>query len=411
MITQQFNIFGNKILTVPKTEGIKYAGSKLKILPYIVQILSELDDVHNVLDGFSGTTRVSQAFAQLGYNTTSSDISAWSDVFGHCYLISKKPDSFYQEIIDHLNSLKGYDGWYTEHYGAELTDTKRPFQAKNTRKLDAIRDEIENLNLKWEDKCVVLTSLIYALDSVDSTLGHYVAYLSQWSPRSHNNLFLKLPKRFLKFGEHKVVRNDIFDTVSKNNFDLAYFDPPYGSNNEKMPPSRVRYASYYHIWTTIINHDKPEVFGKANRRVDSRDGIAASVFEEFRKNEDGSFIAMEALRKLIQTTKSRYILLSYSSGGRATKKELNEIIDESGKLIKAVEIDYKKNVMGNMRWTNEWINSDGKYHEYLFLMEKNTVTATPSQTEEIWTSDIHSLNSHNSQPTFIQKEKTKSASF
>jgi len=98
--------------------------------------------------------------------------------------------------------------------------------------------------------------------------------------------------------------------------------------------------------------------------------VAASVFEEFRKDEKGSFIAMQALRKLIKETKTRYVLLSYSSGGRATKQELNDIINESGKLLKAIEIDYKKNVMGNMRWTNEWINSDGKYHEYLFLMEK-----------------------------------------
>jgi len=98
--------------------------------------------------------------------------------------------------------------------------------------------------------------------------------------------------------------------------------------------------------------------------------VAGSVFEEFRKNENGNFIALEALRKLIINTRSRYILLSYSSGGRATKQELNDIIAESGKLLKAVEIDYKKNVMGNMRWTNEWINSDGKCHEYLFLMEK-----------------------------------------
>ncbi|MDP3901744.1 MAG: DNA methyltransferase, partial [bacterium] len=130
-------------------------------------------------------------------------------------------------------------------------------------------------------------------------------------------------------------------------------------------------ASYYHIWTTVINNDKPELFGKVNRRVDTRDLVSASVFEEFRKNENGSFIAMEALKKLIQQTKSRYILLSYSSGGRATKQELNDIINESGKLLKAVEINYKVNVMGGMRWTNEWIKNDDKHHEYLFLMEKN----------------------------------------
>jgi adenine-specific DNA-methyltransferase len=370
MKTAQVNIFNEPVITTPQTEGIKYAGSKLKILPHIVKILSELEGVNTVLDGFSGSTRVSQAFSQLGYKTTSSDIALWSEVFANCYLKSKKSDEFYQKILDQLNYLEGYDGWYTVHYGAEINGTKKPFQAKNTRKLDAIRDEIEKLNLKWEDKCVILTSLIYALDSVDSTLGHYVSYLAKWSPRSHNDLILKLPRRYQHNGGHEIICGDIFDTLKKHKFDFAYFDPPYGSNNEKMPPSRVRYASYYHIWTTIIKHDKPEVFGKVNRRVDSRDLESASVFEEFRKDDDNKFIAMKALRELIKNTNARYILLSYSSGGRATKQELSDIIEETGKLLKVIEIDYKKNVMANMRWTHDWINSVGKYHEYLFLMEK-----------------------------------------
>ena len=123
---------------------------------------------------------------------------------------------------------------------------------------------------------------------------------------------------------------------------MAYFDPPYGSNNEKMPPSRVRYSAYYHIWTTVVKHDKPVIFGKVNRREDSRDTISASVFEEFRKNDKGSFMAMEAIRTLIQNTKAKYILLSYSSGGRATKEELTNILNESGKVLKIIEIDYKK---------------------------------------------------------------------
>jgi len=355
---------------VPKTEGIKYAGSKLKIIPYIIEVISELDVAH-VLDGFSGSTRVSQALAKLGFQTTSSDISEWSYTFATGYLLNQRSPKHYQPIIDHLNSLTGYDGWFTEHYGGEELNThKRPFQKKNTRKLDAIRDEIEKLSLDEIEKAVALTSLILALDSVDSTLGHYAAYLAEWSPRSYKEMKLKLPNLFMNEAINEVLKGDIFETIQNREFDLAYFDPPYGSNNDKMPPSRVRYASYYHIWTTVIKNDQPELFGRVNRRHDSRDQVSASVFEEFRKDDRGEFIAMQAIQKLIEQTNATYILLSYSSGGRATKEELYTILNSSGKLLKAIEINYKKNVMGNMRWTNEWINSDGANHEYLFLLEK-----------------------------------------
>ena len=357
-------------MEIPKTEGIKYAGSKLRLLPHIFEMVGQLDGIETVLDGFSGSTRVSQAFAKLGYSTTSNDISAWSEVFARCYLTSNKPNAYYQDVIDHLNGLEGVDGWFSENYGGNSTDTKKPFQLKNTRRLDAIRDEIDCINLTWCDKCVLLTSLIYALDKVDNTLGHYAAYLSGWSTRSHKDLLLKLPNRFSTSGNNRVIRDDIFNTVANNRFDLVYFDPPYGSNNEKMPPSRVRYAAYYHLWTTIIQNDRPPLFGKANRREDSRDDCCGSVFEEFRKNEAGDFLAMEALRKLINETNSRYLLLSYSSGGRASKEQLLDIISNSGKLLEVKLIDHRKNVMSNMRSTNDWINSDGKHNEFLFLMEK-----------------------------------------
>ena len=363
----QTTLFGRQYV-VPTTEGIKYTGSKLKIIPYILRAIEDLD-IRTALDAFSGTTRVAQAFSQIGFNTTANDISDWSYVFANCYRKANKPDSYYQEYLDELNSLQGFKGWFSEYYGGEGEDGKKPFQLHNTMRLDAIREKIDEYALSYEDKCVLLTSLILAMDSVDNTLGHYAAYLSGWSPRSYNKIKLVMPKRFPINTENIVVKGDVFDVI-KNPYDLVYFDPPYGSNNEKMPPSRVRYASYYHIWKTIVLNDHPKLFGKANRRDDSRDTISPSIFEEYRKNEEGSFIAMQAIKRLIQETNANYILLSYGSGGRATKEELNDILHSNGKLISAQEIDYKKNVMSNMRWTNEWINSDGKYKEYLFLLEK-----------------------------------------
>ena len=355
------------------TEGIKYAGSKLKLLPHILR-LAEKVEPQTVFDGFSGTTRVSQAFAQAGYRVIANDIAVWSKVFGECYLSSPYPREHYHDLIDHLNAVRGSDGWFTEHYGgdaARSNGAKKPWQRHNTLKLDGVREEIEKLSLNKQEKAVALTSLIFAMDEVDSTIGHYASYLSEWSPRSYRQMKLRIPRIIPKTREHETHHGDIFDVVSSVEADLVYYDPPYGSNNDKMPPSRVRYASYYHLWTSICLFDKPELFGKAARRKDTSDVLSASVFEDYRRNESGRFRVVEAIERLLRLTKARHIILSYSTGGRATAAELNDVMSASGKLIEVVEIDHKRNVMGGMRWTHEWVrDAEEKNREFLFLIER-----------------------------------------
>ena len=445
------------------TQGIKYAGSKLKLIPHILE-MSRRVSAKTVLDGFSGTTRVSQAFAKMNYNVTCADISVWSEVLGRCYLNGRHA-SGYRELIRHLNNCKPVDGWFTHHYGAQATPgaaqsmgadrcavtrypgvaghalpfgamadnvtpnnaqpcgtspgaaghretgpeatgtrppigpgddvasggaarnavipnhcqelghcnkfQKSPWQIHNTMKLDGIRQEIERLSLDPVDEAVALTSLLLALDKVDSTIGHFVSYLKEWSARSYNHLHLAVPEIVSGDGSHEVIRGDIFDTVEGREFDVAYLDPPYGSNNEKMPPSRVRYASYYHLWTTVCLNDRPDVFGAARRREDSRDVVASSVFEEFRRDDDGEYLAVKAIGRLLERVNAKYIVLSYSSGGRATAIELHNAIRKVGRLVEVREIDYRRNVMANMKWTDEWINDvKSRNTEYLFLIAK-----------------------------------------
>lgn len=365
----------------PKTEGVKYAGSKLKLLRQILELANHTN-YESVFDGFSGTTRVGQAFSQIGKKVHSNDRSSWSKIFGNCYLVNRKNPKEFHELIDHLNAVKPLDGWYTEHYGGDVNKlgpdsgvqpdgTKKPWLRKNTMKLDGIRNEVTSLKLDAIDESVALTSLILALDRVDNTLGHYAAYLKKWSARSQQDLLLRVPNLLENRPGNEVTKGDVFESVKSATSDLAYFDPPYGSNNEKMPPSRVRYGAYYHLWTSICDDDRPELFGKVNRRADSSDKVSNSIFEEFRRGSSGRFKAIEAIDDLIRITPCKWIILSYSSGGRATAAELNEIIHSHGKLLKAVEIDYRKNVMAAMTSTNEWLReADEPNREFLFLMEK-----------------------------------------
>jgi adenine-specific DNA-methyltransferase len=63
-------------------------------------------------------------------------------------------------------------------------------------------------------------------------------------------------------------------------------------------------------------------------------------------------------------------LLSYSSGGRASREELQKIMAQNGNIRKVLAIDYKKNVMSLMQSTKAWLGTENAHQEYLFLMEQ-----------------------------------------
>ena len=360
------------------TEGIKYIGSKRVLIPHILSLVTSLP-VRTVLDGFSGTTRVSQALADGGYAVISNDTAAFSQVFATCYLLNRMPAEHYSPLIDHLNGLEGEDGWFTEHYGGEVGQgssvqedgRKRPWQVHVTRKLDAIRPEIDRIAPDAVEKAVLLTSLILALDRVDSTVGHQVSYLRRWSRRSYDPLVLRMPRVTVRQGLHRVCRGDIFRLLEGVEVDLAYFDPPYGSSNDRMPPSRVRYASYYHLWNTVCLNDRPPLTGAANRRADAGDLSAASEFEDFRRDADGRFRVLGSIERLIRAAKARWILLSYGNAGRVTGEELLETLRGMGLRVDVSGIDHPRNVMASMKWTGAWTAPDAApTREMFFLIEK-----------------------------------------
>ena len=136
------SLFDDIVADAPATEGIKYVGSKLKLLPYILR-LTQRTSAKTVLDGFSVSTRVSQAFAKAGYRVVSNDIAVWSEVFGTCYLLNCKSREYYSKLIRNLNNVAPKDGWFTEYYGGASNSNgsavqrdglKKPWQVHNTRK-------------------------------------------------------------------------------------------------------------------------------------------------------------------------------------------------------------------------------------------------------------------------------------
>jgi len=366
-------------------EGIKYMGSKSKILKKIFQEVQKLDipNKPTILDGFAGSTRVGQFFRKNGFIVTSNDLNIWSKTFGECYISSGSEIDKEKLLkkIKELNNLKGIDGWYSKNYGGVVSGKnsavqsdgkKRIWQKHNTKKLDAIREKIsywkKNGEITSQEESILITSLINALDKVESTLGHYVSYLKEWSPRSYKTMNLVLPK-LIDGPKGKSIQSDIFEAI-KSYHDVMYFDPPYGSSNDKMPSSRVRYGQYYHIWKTIILNDKPELIGEINKREDASVEGTYSVFEEYKKDEKEVFIAFNAIKRLIQEANCKYIVFSYNNNSRVPVPDILDWVKKQGYDFEVSFFEHAKNVMAHCSSTMEWTELAGKKNDEMLLVIK-----------------------------------------
>src|SRR5262245_28893247 len=159
---------------------IKYLGSKRRLVPVLARIC-ETARARTALDLFTGTTRVAQAFKQLGAHVTAVDTARYSEMFARCYIETDATDVDKDDLRDalaHLESVPGEPGYFTETFCRK----SRFFQPFNGERIDAIR---ETLASEYADSAlypILLTSLIEAADRVDSTTGVQMAYVKEWAP-------------------------------------------------------------------------------------------------------------------------------------------------------------------------------------------------------------------------------------
>ena len=359
------------------TEGIRYTGSKRKIIPRILSILSQhCPNIETVLDACAGTTRVSQALRQSGYFVTANDIASYTQVFGRCYLSNTYPKEHYRAWIAQLNSLLGEFGWFSQNYGGVVTDNprgnaiqldgqRRPWQRHNTMKLDAILREIPSLTQDPIEQSVLLTSTILAMDKVDNTMGHQVAYLKDWSKRSYESIVLEVPQLISNGKIGTVSQKSIFDIQER--YDLIYIDPPYGTNNQKTKTTRVRYRSYYHLWTTVCENDQPSLHGAALRRKDASSDLlpdGLSIFEDIEHDK-----VYAATQQLFAQLNCRYILFSYANKAKLSEADLRTICKDY-RILAFEQFDHKENAMKHSTINQAWLGDQCAYREFLILLEK-----------------------------------------
>jgi adenine-specific DNA-methyltransferase len=224
-------------------------------------------------------------------------------------------------LLAHLDALPPAPGYVTRTF----CEDARYFRPENGARIDAIRAEIDRLELDDVERGMLLTSLLEAADRVDSTVGLQMAYLKRWAPRAHNALELREPHSVAgPAGE--VSRRDANELVRElDGIDCAYVDPPYNQH---------AYFGNYHVWETIVRNDSPPAYGIARKRADTREN--RSLYNSKRHS-------FEALRDLVQNAVTPWLVVSFSNEGFHELEQVRTLLGEVG-YVAETAVDFPRYV-------------------------------------------------------------------
>ena len=296
---------------------MNYIGSKYSLLDFLHETIGKVthykdSDPYVFADLFAGTGVVGAYYRELGCEVISNDLQYYSYVVNK-HLI-ENTDSVKTDLLDHLNSLPGIDGFIYKNYCAGSGSGRNYFTDFNGRKCDAIRTELERLlnNNEIDESTYFcyLASLINSIDKFANTASVYGAFLKGIKKSAAKDFSLELLP-ITKGPSGKVYNKDINILVDEISGDVLYLDPPY---NERQ------YCANYHVLETIAKYDSPVVKGVTGLR-DYSDQKSAFC--------SGKTV-LNAFENLIKKAKFKYIFLSYNNEGLMSLEQIKDIMSKYG---------------------------------------------------------------------------------
>lgn len=322
MKTTQAQILLNddkEILTPPplQIQNRRYLGNKYKLLNFIESIIfKKCSYISSFCDIFAGTGVVGHRFNNSNIKLISNDLLFSNYVCLSAFLESNKNFSkTIEEKINYLNNLSNHqENYFSEHFNGNY------FTKDNAKKIGVIREEIEKISEEKSEKNILLCSLIYAVDKIANTVGHYDAFLKTID--SLRPVKLLVPDiQYSHNSNNKIYKEDANELIKQISCDVLYIDPPYNSR---------QYSDMYHILENLAEWKKPEVVGVAKKM--NRSHLKSSYCL---KN------AVNVFTNLIKNANCKHILLSYNNTGlskdnrsnaRISDDEILQILNNKGEV-------------------------------------------------------------------------------
>lgn len=290
----------------------RYLGNKYKLLGFIEDIVNEkCNGFESFCDIFAGTGVVGGRFNQKNIKIISNDILSSNYFPIKAFLGASKVDrDEIRKKIDILNSIKtNENNYFSTHFGNTY------FTLENARKIGAIREKVETIADSDDEKAVLIASLLYAVDKVANTVGHYDAFRKKLD--TVQPLRLLIPDIDTENNwNNEIYREDANQLVRKIAFDVLYIDPPYNSR---------QYSDAYHLLENLATWEKPIVHG-----------IAKKMDRDHLKSDYCLKSAPEAFSDLIRNAKCKHILVSYNNTGESKDGRSNARINDE-QIINALK--------------------------------------------------------------------------
>lgn len=304
----------------------RYLGNKYKLNEFIKNVIDkECGKFDTFADLFAGTGAVASMFREkhlIVNDILYSNYVCHQTWFGYEKYSKNKIVAF----INRYNKISvTTDNYMSKNYANTY------FSKQNCRRIGFIREDIEknykNGSLNNREKCILITSLLYAMDKIANTCGHYDAYRK--NGELGRNLELQMPKIKKSNIKNEIYNEDINNLVRVISADIVYLDPPYNSR---------QYCDAYHLLENVARWEKPKVTG-----------VAKKMDRTALKSDYCTISATRTFEDLIKNIKAKYIVLSYNnmaekgndrSNAKLSDTDIMRVLKAKGK-VKVFSQDYK----------------------------------------------------------------------
>ncbi len=330
-----------------KLESRRYIGNKAKLTDWIMRIIeNETKNIHSFIDIFSGTASIAKQAMKKYEKVIINDILHSNNIIYKAFF---KPEKWNKEkifdIVQYFNALNSNElneNYFSLNFGGKF------FDYNIAKKIGYIREEIERLKPELNEKeySILLASMIYSMDKVANTVGHFDAYIKKPIRKTHFKL--QLIKTY-DFNGVEIYREDANKLARKISGDIAYIDPPYNSR---------QYSRFYHIYETFVKWDKPELFGVARKPKPENMSKYCTVK------------AKDTFRDLVENLNVKYLAVSYNNTYKSkSKSSENKIkLDEILNILNAV--GKTKVFEQKHKYFNTGKTDFSDHKEFLFITEK-----------------------------------------